>query len=290
MRNLRKIASLMTITLLLLVFSTAAFASGSEVKFSGDIHVGVDETKAGDVVGFGGEIIVDGTVNGDVVSIGGDVTINGTVSGDVVVIGGTLTRGASATIRGEIVEIGSGSFSLGDLSALNISFGFNKTAWALTSLLITVILSLLVVVIMPRGIENMANYLPNKTGKVVLSGLIGILAFPVLLILCMLSIILLIGLLLTPLLILVYVVIGYIGNVAVSLFIGKRLSKLFNQENLPMAVQMLMGLVVLWGARNVPFIGGWIGFALLFVNIGLVLASKFGRNTIEPPTSTTTVS
>ena len=277
MRYIKRITSLAALIMFILVFSTVAFASGGEFRISGDIHVLEGEIKSGDIVAIGGSITVDGIVNGDVVAIGGNVSVKGTIDGDVVLIGGRLSEMTGSVITGEIVEMGPGIISLGDFSNLNLNFGFNSTRWAITSLIVSMILSLLVIVIMPKKIENMANYLPKKPGKVVLTGLVGVLAFPFLLIICILSIILLIGLLLTPLLIVAYVVIGYIGNVAVSVFVGKRLSTLMNKENLPLPVQMIIGLIVLWGARNVPIIGFWISFALLFVTLGLVLASSFGR-------------
>lgn len=275
--GIKKLVTFIAILIIVLVFSTSALASGNEVRFSGDIHIRENETKAGDVIAFGGSIVVDGTVNGNVVSFGGDVTVRGVVNGNVVVFGGSLDEISGSIIHGEIIEIASGGISLGDLSNLNINFSFNRTRWAITTLIISMVLSLLILVVMPNAIENMADYLPQKTGKVVLVGFLSLMAFPVLLIICLLTILLLVGLLFTPLLILTYILMGYIGNVAVSVFVGKRLSILINQENLPLAVKMLMGLVVLWGARNVPFVGGWISFALVFITLGVVIATGFGR-------------
>ncbi len=284
MNGLRKIMSLTTVFVIVLLFSTVAFASNGEFKLGGDIHITENQTKNGDIVAIGGNVTIDGTVNGDVVAIGGNVTLRGRVNGDVVIVGGELTMSEEAAITGEKIEIGTGSLSLSDLSGItNINFTFyNRTAWSITALVVNILLSLLVVVIMPKSIENMADYLPQKGGKVALVGLLTVLAFPVLLIISLLAILILIGIMLTPLLILLYVVMAFLGSVAVSVFIGKRLSKLIDRESLNLPIKMIIGLVVLWGAKQVPFIGGWISFAMIFVTLGLVVASRFGKVDLNP--------
>ncbi|SHK18541.1 hypothetical protein SAMN02745227_01726 [Anaerobranca californiensis DSM 14826] len=288
---MKKIFSILTLFLFILLFSFNAFAEGENIRVQqGETYVGdvvsfredvlIEGTVNGNVVVFRGDVDIKGTVNGDVVVFGGNVKVIGTINGDVVVFGGKILEHPTAIIRGERVQ---GRFGLNIIKG----FGFNGR-WALITLIVGVVLSLLIMVIMPNKIENMANFLREKPGKVALAGLLAILSFPVLLAISIVTIIVIIGLLLTPSLILAYIILGYIGNVALGLYIGKNLSKLLNAENLPKIVQMLMGILLLWVARIIPMVGGIVSFLLLFITLGVTLASKFGKAPVDiltPPTT-----
>ncbi|SES98212.1 hypothetical protein [Anaerobranca gottschalkii] len=250
--------------------------TGDIVAFGKDVSV--EGTVTGNVVAFRGNIEIKGTVHGDVIAYGGDIKVSGKIIGNVVTFGGKIIEYPTGEILGERVQ--GGGLNFGNLFRYNFSI-----KWSLITLITGIVLSLLIMLIMPNRIENMVKFLGEKPGKVMLAGLLAILSFPVLLAISIVTIFVVIGILLTPSLVLAYIVFGYIGNVALGLFIGKNLSKLLNGEGLPKILQLLLGILLLWGARNLPFVGLLVSFILLFVTLGVVLASKFGKAPVEIPTS-----
>jgi len=77
--------------------------AGSLVCFGCSIHV---MGRSGDVVCFGGKVVIEGAVSGDVVAFGGDVKLTDTakVSGDLVTLGGQLWRDPNAVVNGEVTS------------------------------------------------------------------------------------------------------------------------------------------------------------------------------------------
>lgn len=72
-----------------------------------DLFVAQDELIRGDIVVFGGDVILEGKVVGNVVIMGGDADIRtgAEVNGDVVVIGGVLEEESGVMIYGERVML-----------------------------------------------------------------------------------------------------------------------------------------------------------------------------------------
>lgn len=95
-------------------FTTTVFASTPEkVNISDGIIVGdytleSGDTSEGDIVTFGGQIIIekDSTIYGSLAAIGGNVSFDGKITGDVVCIGGSCDIGDSASIGGSFVVVG----------------------------------------------------------------------------------------------------------------------------------------------------------------------------------------
>ncbi len=123
-----------SIVLLFVVLSTAAFADGSHdrTQFGHDITVGPDDQVSdvtcfgcsvrvrgrvsSDVTTFGGSIILEdkAQVNGDATAFGGNIHMDDgvKVGGDVTLFGGRLRRDPTATVGGDVTAFTGGLWML----------------------------------------------------------------------------------------------------------------------------------------------------------------------------------
>ena len=123
-----------SIVLLILALSTAAFADGSHdrTQFGHDITVGPDDQVSdvtcfgcsvrvrgrvsSDVTTFGGSIILEdkAQVNGDATAFGGNIHMDDgvKVGGDVTLFGGRLRRDPTATVGGDVTAFTGGLWML----------------------------------------------------------------------------------------------------------------------------------------------------------------------------------
>lgn len=77
------------------------------VKFGESVFVAKDELVRGDLVVFGGNVVVEGKVVGNVIAIGGDIRARSgaEIKGDAVVLGGELDEDEDVIIGGERVML-----------------------------------------------------------------------------------------------------------------------------------------------------------------------------------------
>jgi hypothetical protein len=123
-----------SIVLLILALSTAAFADGSHdrTQFGHDITVGPDDQVSdvtcfgcsvrvrgrvsSDVTTFGGSIILEdkAQVTGDATAFGGNIHMDDgvKVGGDVTLFGGRLRRDPTATVGGDVTAFTGGLWML----------------------------------------------------------------------------------------------------------------------------------------------------------------------------------
>lgn len=111
MKNIIKFLTLLVLTAMLAIPSSAALAKGlddGKVVFGDSYTLESGETLTGDLVVVGGavEVQADATVEGSVVVMGGSMKIDGTVEQEVVMIGGTVSLGSNAVVEGDVVMVG----------------------------------------------------------------------------------------------------------------------------------------------------------------------------------------
>ena len=249
------------------------------VKMMDNIYVRSDEVVNGDAVSIGGNVVVDGIVNGDVVAIGGNVTVRGKVNGSATAIGGNIIMEDSGFISGEKVSIG--------INLPNINIG-NRNPYGLPghnmfdqrwkgfgnvfSLVTLIALGLLVSSFMPNQVTKMSRHLTKDFWRIAFVGFISLILMPFLLVVTLITII---GIPLVPAIIFAFVIGKFIGYIAITVFVGRRISELPNW-NLSIIMQMLIGIVVLWVIRSIPILGGFSYVVVTILALGLIIETKFG--------------
>ncbi|WP_366924667.1 polymer-forming cytoskeletal protein [Metallumcola ferriviriculae] len=267
----------------------------SIVKIMGNIHIPQERVVKGDVVAVMGNIDVDGRVDGDVVAVMGNIALNNVVNGDVVSVLGSITKGPNAQINGETIETNSpGTFnfvSQAGLSNLNIGLRGLRFDWSfkIFNAVILFALASLVLALMPNHIKTMAVELGTDPFRKLMIGLLALVLMPVLVLVTALS---LIGLPLVPVIILVFIGTKFIGYVAVALFIGHR-ARQTASLNINIFLELLVGVLLLWLIKLVPFLGLLTSLIVTLFALGLTIDTKFGTQkpwfkrrdykSIEPP-------
>lgn len=254
--------------------------SNDVVRIMGDIHIPEDQTIEGDVVSILGNIKVEGPVQGDVVAILGDIDLNNEVQGDVVTILGQLTKGDLARIQGKTSQVSIGSMNFNgifpglSLSGLsNLRFAFSRS-FSLVQLLILFGLALLVFSLMPEKQKSMAQGIEQSLGRRLLIGLVGVMVLPIIMFILAISIL---GIPLIPFIFLGFILINFIGYVAVVFYTGQRISAV-GQNEINIYLKIFLGVLILWVLNSLPFLGWIFHMLIMFLALGTVIDTKFGTN------------
>jgi len=228
-----------------------------------------------DAVAVGGNVTVNGVVKNSAVAVGGSVFLgpDAAVRKDVVAIGGVIARKEGARIGGDMVEL-----SIPGLAAVlpfmtrERSFGW-LAAFEIITFAGLMALALLVAALLPGSMDLISESIKQKTLKVILSGILGML---VVIPLAVFLVITVIGI---PLVIIEILLIGsamFVGYVAMALFLGGRLAAVFNRPGFNMLWMTSMGLVILWVIGWVPFVGPAVKSIAAVIGFGAVLVTIFG--------------
>jgi uncharacterized RDD family membrane protein YckC len=278
------------------------------VAVTGAVNVAADETVPGNAVAVMGPVTIDGTVEGNAVAVMGSNTVNGTVEGNVVVVlgtlhlgpnskvegnavsvGGRIDRAPGSIVNGEIVEQGHGldfSENSGAMSWWNhglrmgrpVAFGPNLNfLWLLNICLIG--LYLLLSVAFPNGIRKCGDTLVNRPGLTFLTGILAILALPVVFILLLVTVVgIPVAVIVLPLSILAALL---FGRAAINSLVGR---SILGKDAHP-ALSVLVGSLVMLALYLVPLVGLMLFAFVAFLGFACALATLFTstKATLPPP-------
>ena len=222
----------------------------------------------------GGTVQISGTVRGALAAAGGNVTINGVVGRDVQVVGEELHIGPRAQIAGNLryrvppknVKIDSAARISGTVTALPVEseWGVKRWLWMLGLLLIGVV----VVALFPRFSAEAAEILPRRP---IAAALIGIGWIFLTLIAIALLWFTVIGRPLAALTLVAYVVLLFLGDIPVGIWLGRRLLRFREGARRHVVLDYLVGGVVLLVVMLIPVIGQVVLMIATCLGIGLIL-------------------
>lgn len=278
--------------------------SGDQVVIGNTYTLRENEVLDGNMLVIGGTASTaeSSTINGDLLLVGGTLTIDGTVNGEIVSIGGVVNLGDSAVINGDLSQLG-GSLQRSSAAIINGSvnqnvpndfvfdFPLSGGRWfpfesgqsplsrvlnALFRSLAMAILAVLIGLLLPHNIKNIAAAI---TREPLVSGGIGILTIIVAPIMLML---LIITILLIPITVLGFIALSLaimLGLIAVGYEIGQRLAVLFKTTWHPSVSAGIgtLALTLVTGIANfIPCIGWVLGFVAAVFGLGAVIISRVG--------------
>jgi hypothetical protein len=263
--------------------------SSDRVRIGGSLTVNADEIVDGDVVVVGGSAHINGEVRGDVAVIGGTCRIGPTadIHGDVTIMGGTLDRNPNAHISGKVNIVGF------DHNFLPISpfhrnwmfvpalgvFAFAGFLATTVRIALLILLACLVLLIVPKPVEQVAARVSTEPVKAWLIGLACELLFlPVLILTIILLVVTIIGiplLVLVPFALIALLLIGLLGYTAVAVqighFIDTRLGWRLEGPYLPAIVGVFtLGALSIFG-RLMGMFGGIFDIFGLFALVGALI-------------------
>jgi hypothetical protein len=278
----------------------------NRVSVGDSTYVGPDEKLEGNAVAVMGPVTVDGTVEGNCVSVMGSNTINGTVHGNAVVILGTMRIGPharidgnavagvgivikepGAVIGGNVVQQGGGMNFADNPGAHDwwdrafrrgrpLAFGPHLTAFWLLSIC-TVGLYILLALVFPGGVTKCGNVLVERPGITLLTGILAIIALPVVFILLCVTIVgIPIAFVVLPIGVMACVT---FGKASLYALIGR--SILGKGAHPVLAVFLGVGIVI--GFYLVPFVGGLLWVIMAFLGYACAVTALFTSRKPAPP-------
>jgi uncharacterized RDD family membrane protein YckC len=266
-----------------------------------------NEVVPGNAVSVFGPLTVDGTVNGNAVSILGSNTINGTVHGNAVVVLGTLRIGPNAHIEGNavagvgvvirepgaivdgnVVQQGGSGLDLRDDSGARtwFSHGFRlgrpvafgphlHVFWIFNACL--VVFYVLLALIFPVGVTKCGDTLARRPGLTILTGVLSIIALPVLFVLLLVTIVgIPVAIIVLPLAAISALI---FGKTAIYAFIGRSTVC----RGMHPAVTVLVGAAIVMALYFIPFLGGALWFMVAFLGFACALTTLFTLRQPAPP-------
>jgi uncharacterized RDD family membrane protein YckC len=277
-------------------------------------YVGPGERVRGNAVAVMGPVTVDGTVEGNAVSVMGSNTINGTVHGNAVVVLGTMRVGPHAHIDGNavagvgivikepgayvgghIVQQGAGvdfneDYFNEDSGAFSwwhhalsrgrpMAFGPHLAAFWLLSAC-TVALYVLLALIFPGGVTKCGDTLTERPGITLLTGILAVIALPVVFILLLITVVgIPIALVVLPLSIVCFITFGKAGLYALvgRAIVGKQVHPV---------LAVLVGVAIAICFFLVPILGGLVWILIAFVGFSCAVTTLFTPKKTVPPAGT----
>jgi hypothetical protein len=309
----RRLSFALLVFLLAFALPVSAYAGGlmdSKVVLGGTFTLSSDEVLRGDLAVFGGVATLEpgSRVTGSVFVLGGNLEADGEIGSELVVIGGNASLGDSAVVKGDVVTLGGnidrdgatieGDEIRGENMTIPLDFEFDqlvdvpyrafrfplqaRVLGYLFQSFVLAALALLIVMIWPGATNKVGAALVRQPWASAGIGLLTAIAAPVLFIVMIVTICLIpFGLLG----IVVLLVAGLFGWVAVGQEVGRRIALALDQELQPLVAAgigtLVLALVVL-GFGFIPCIG-WTAQALVGAyGLGAVILTRFGTRFYTP--------
>lgn len=264
----------------------------------GDITIRPGE-RVHDVVAIRGNVVLEsGAQANDVVAVLGSVTLEGgsqannvtAVLGDVEVgpgaqieenataVMGHVKPDPAAMIYGEQTSVGGPELGLGSIFGSSLLFGRAESPlWVvgqvLAKFLLYFALGLLMLALFPRRVEGVATSMVANPWKSIFTGLLGLVAAPLLFLLLIVTII---GIPLVAVAVLLILAAGVLGFTALAYYIGRALPVQVQRN--AWVLQLAIGTAIVVLVTQIPLIGllAWVAAALL--TFGATLRSRFGQH------------
>lgn len=260
----------------------------------GHIEFGPKSEVAGNISIAGGQVTLKGNVKGYVQATGGQVLIDGVIAGDVETSAGQIELGPNARIGGKlryasrdelkrdpaaqvqgVVERFEPRVGPHARMGMGGGAGHRGGGWLWTTGLL--VLAAVLVAALPGFYAGVAESLRTRVGFSLLLGFVAFICVPVV---ALVFIITLIGIPLGLLTILLYLMLLVVGYISTGISIGDTLLKRFKADQgtatswrIGAAVLGVLGVALL---ARIPWIGGWIAFVALLAGLG-ALVLQVGR-------------
>jgi cytoskeletal protein CcmA (bactofilin family) len=255
------------------------------VVAGGQVTILPNTSIGGDVLAAGGRVVLGGVVQGSVKVSGGEVVINGTVNGNVEATAEKVTVGEQAVIRGKLLytspveaDIKQGSQIVGGATFTQATVQRASAADTAVSLLVKLLMYFVSALIIQLVLRNIATRLIGESSQKIWSNLgIGLVVLIVTPIACIIAMITVIGIPLSILALLFYIIDMVFVWLFLPVFLGAIAWKYFKKQDtivLTWKTALLgAGIAVVLGF--IPIVG-WIACFLVFLTVlgGLVRLKK----------------
>lgn len=316
MKKISRLLVLLTVLLVVAAVPVCADGPDDEVVFGSNYTLSAGQT-IGDLFVYGGEVNLeeDSQVDGDVMVFGGNLDAYGEIDGDVTVWGGNVHIHSSATVRGQVMAIGGnvtrdeGADVRGEeweglpfraptppkvpmpprVPEVEMRRSF-ETPWfkqasdifrSAFGMIVMAVLGILVVVFIPKHTDNVAETMVKAPVQSFASGLVAVIAVPIV------AVVLTITICLSPVAALLLLIAGIallFGWIAAGLLLGVKILRALSKSDPNHVAAVAVGVSILALLSFIPCLGGIFTVVVLTWGMGAVVYSFFGTRAYnEPP-------
>ncbi|HMB44913.1 MAG TPA: hypothetical protein VKL21_03730 [Candidatus Methanoperedens sp.] len=268
-------------------------AAGGEVRIGGDVGDNVltftgqfvlekNARIARDLTLGAGNAVIDGTVNGNINGGATDLEMSGSVKGNVTVeidnnikifpdaiIGGNLEY--KAPHQGEISGIVSGKTTYKETPVKKEDIK-SKIEGEILGYLWLLLIGIVSLLLAPELTQKNSDMVTVKPLRNLLFGLLFLIITPIVAVLLLITII---GIPLSLIIFIIYVIILYISRIYVGFRAGQYVLKKLKIETRSRGLTMASGLLILIIGMNLPIIGIFIHFAVLLLGLGAIALTEY---------------
>ncbi len=164
---------------------------------------------------------------------------------------------------------------------------FDKINSLLASLLFTIVVYLLALWIAPNFMKKSASFVSTKAIPAIGIGFLTLILIPVA---CFILLCSTVGVSASFALLGLYILILLICSSIVSICITNKIKEQYKfDKKSKVALTLVITAIVLWALQQIPFIGGWIGFLLAIIGLGVMFMYLFTKNKKDNNNSTEAV-
>lgn len=252
------------------------FVGGNTINFTKDVNIGRDAYIGGSTVNIAGNFGRDMQIFGNDVSIdnaviNGSITINAknvTIGGNTKIFGNLKINENAKTTISNTVQVGKIDYFESEFfkeKEINYSTIIMDRLIGLANIIVLFLAAYFIFPHLFKTIE--AKLFQYRANEYLRLGGIGLLWLFLIPIIAMFALVSVIGVSVGFVLFALYILILTTTNIALGYMVGQKLlvslgNKLFAG---------LFGIVILYGALQIPIIGGYIGLASMLVGIGLII-------------------
>lgn len=285
--------------------SHAVRAAGETINIngdvSGDVMVGCSDMNIASTAKIGGDLLfgagiarIAGLIEGDIKGGGSEVTISNRVKGNVTLKVESLTILPTANIQGDLTytceeeaDIQSGA-QIGGMTTHNLPEVKEKRAkpfpfvlfsgigGKVTGFIMALIAGLVIILLAPRRLTSIAESIRSRPGASAGWGTLILFVTPIAAIIVCITII---GIPLGLIALALWGIAIYLAQIPVGLFIGRWIIGHFRgvEGKAIMVGALALGLVILRLLRLIPYLGFFIGLAVILFGLGAVVVSERRR-------------
>jgi cytoskeletal protein CcmA (bactofilin family) len=268
-------------------------AAGGEVRIGGDVGDNVlafagqfvlekDARIARDLTLGAGNAVIDGAVNGNINGGASELEMRGVTKGNVTLgidnnikifsgatIGGNLEY--TAPHQGEISGIVSGKTTYKETPVKKEDLT-SKMEGEILGYFWLLVIGIVSLMLAPGLTQKNSDSVPVKPLKNLLWGLMFLIITPIVVILLLITVI---GIPLSLIVLVIYIIFLYISRIYVGFWVGQYVLKKLHKETRFKVLTMALGLLIVFIGINLPIIGIFIHLVILLIGLGAIILTEY---------------
>jgi cytoskeletal protein CcmA (bactofilin family) len=278
-------------------FTNTTWINGTVAKnllaFADTVKIDPAGKVGGSVTTFVNTLTIDGAVGRDVLAFVNETTISGTIAGSILAQGNTLKFNSGAQVNGPVKFKGNKPpvVSSGAKLAVPVEFTPEKRhsryqdsgfyVWRVIWTAAVILLGLVLFVLIP----NFARSTVDSAERYGASFGLGVLVLFGVPIAAFIACITVVGLLVGVSTFILWITTMFCAQIVVGTIVGQWLMG-HTRETWPLIGRMVVGVIIVRVAEMIPFLGGWVKFAVLLWGMGAISLAIYRHFT---PAHTATV-